>query len=87
MFQLDRIFADIFGGLRLVPKHIISGLGAALAAVVAAFWLYAASGATSAKGQTGSAIPLQDLQGSLRAESMPVQRFEDQSVIYPGARN
>jgi hypothetical protein len=69
----------------VVHRHIISGLSAALAAMGVVFWLYAANGATaSAKGQTGSAVAPQELHGSVETRSMPVLRFEDQSVIYPG---
>jgi hypothetical protein len=69
----------------VVHRHIISGLSAALAAMGVVFWLYAANGTTaSAKGQTGSAVALRDLWGSENAKSLPVQRFEDQTVIYPG---
>jgi hypothetical protein len=69
----------------VVHRHIISGLSAALAAVGVVFWLYAANGATaSTKGQAGSAVAPQELLGSVEAKSMPVLRFEDQSVIYPG---
>jgi hypothetical protein len=69
----------------VVHRHIISGLSAALAAMGIVFWLHAANGATaSAKGQPGSAIAPQDLRGSVEAKSIPVQRFEDQSVIFPG---
>ena len=69
----------------VIHRHIISGLSAALAAVGVVFWLYAANGATaSAKGQTGSAVAPQELHGSVETRSMPVLRFEDQSVIYPG---
>jgi hypothetical protein len=69
----------------VVHQHIISGLSAALAAVGVVFWLYAANGATaSAKAQTGAAVAPQELYGSVKTGSMPVLRFEDQSVIYPG---
>jgi hypothetical protein len=69
----------------VVHRHIISGLSAALAAVGVVFWLHAANGATaSAKAQPGSAVAPQDLRGSDEAKSLPVQRFEDQSVIFPG---
>jgi cytochrome b subunit of formate dehydrogenase len=70
----------------VVHRHIISGLSAALAAVGVVFWLYAANGATaSAKGaQNGSAIAPQEPHGAAMTGSMPVLRFEDQSVIYPG---
>jgi hypothetical protein len=69
----------------VVHRHIISGLSAALAALGVVFWLYAANGATaSAKGQTGAAVAPQELHGSVEARSMPILRFEDQSVIYPG---
>ena len=69
----------------VVHRHVISGLSAALAAMGVVFWLYAANGATaSAKGQTGSAVAPQELHGSVETRSMPVLRFEDQSVIYPG---
>jgi hypothetical protein len=69
----------------VVHRHIISGLSAALAALGVVFWLYAANGATaSAKGQTGATVAPQELHGSATTGSMPVLRFEDQSVIYPG---
>jgi hypothetical protein len=69
----------------VVHRHIISGLSAALAAMGVVFWLHAANGATaSAKGQTGAAVAPQELRGSVETKSMPVLRFEDQSVIYPG---
>src|SRR5258708_14786535 len=69
----------------VVHRHIIPGLSAALAAVGVVFWLYAANGATaSAKGQTGSAVAPEDFLGSGTTKSVPVLRFEDQSVIYPG---
>jgi len=69
----------------VVHRHIISGLSAALAAMGVVFWLYAANGATaSAKGQTGAAVVPRDLRGSVETKSMPILRFEDQSVIYPG---
>ena len=69
----------------VVHRHIISGLSAALAAMGAVFWLHAANGATaSAKGQTGSAVAPQELRGPVETKSMPVLKFEDQSVIYPG---
>ena len=38
----------------------------------------------SAKGQTGAAVVPRDLRGSVETKSMPILRFEDQSVIYPG---
>ncbi len=69
----------------VVHRHIISGLSAALAAMAVAFWLHVANVATaSAKVQTGAAVAPQELHGSVKAQSMPVLRFEDQSVIYPG---
>ena len=69
----------------VVHRHIISGLSAALAALGVVFWLYAANGATaSAKAQTGAAVAPRELLGSVETRSMPVLRFEDQSVIYPG---
>jgi hypothetical protein len=81
-FEIRLAFA---GDHPVVHRHIISGLSAALAAVGVVFWLYAANGATaSAKGQAGSAVVPQELLGSVETRSMPVLRFEDQSVIYPG---
>jgi hypothetical protein len=69
----------------VVHRHIISGLSAALAAMAVAFWLHAANSATaSAKEQAGSAIAPQDLRSPVETKLMPVLRFEDQSVIYPG---
>jgi Co/Zn/Cd efflux system component len=69
----------------VVHRHIISGLSAALAAVGVVFWLHAANGATaSAKGQPGLPVAPQDLRGSAETKSLPIQRFEDQTLIFPG---
>jgi anti-sigma factor RsiW len=65
-------------------RHIISGLSAALVAVIVGFGLHAADGATAAakeqgqgQGQGGPVVVA--LQAPL-----PVQVMEDYSVIYPG---
>jgi hypothetical protein len=64
----------------VVHRHIISGLGAALAAVIVGFGLHAADGAAAAaKGQGQSGLVVVALQAPL-----PVQVMEDYSVIYPG---
>ena len=84
-FVLFQRWSRISTPTPVVHRHVISGLSAALAALGVVFWLYAANNATaSAKAHTGSVVAPQDLQGPVRTESMPAQRFEDQSVIYPG---
>ena len=84
-FALFQNWSRISMPTPVVHRHIISGLSAALAALGVVFWLYAANGATaSAKGQTGAAVAPQELHGAVKTGAMPVLRFEDQSVIYPG---
>ena len=63
----------------VVHRHIISGLSAALAAVVVGFGLHAADGATAAAKEQGHGGVVVALQAPL-----PVQVMEDYSVIYPG---
>jgi hypothetical protein len=70
----------------VIHRHIISGLGAALAAMGFGFWLYAAHVATaSAEGQTGATTSMsaQELHQSVKIKSLPVQRFEDQTMVFP----
>jgi ABC-type arginine transport system permease subunit len=84
-FTLFQNWSRISRPTPVVHRHIISGLSAALAAMGVVFWLYAANSATAAaKAQTGSAVAPQQLHGSVKMGSMPILRFEDQSVIYPG---
>ena len=84
-FALFQNWSRISRPTPVVHRHIISGLSAALAAMGVVFWLYAANGATaSAKGQAGSPISPHELHGAVKTGSMPVLRFADQSVIYPG---
>jgi hypothetical protein len=64
----------------VVHRHIISGLSAALVAVIVGFGLHAADGATAAAKEQGQGGPV---VVALQAP-LPVQVMEDYSVIYPG---
>src|SRR5215831_15530581 len=65
-------------------RHLIPGLGAALAASWVGFWLHAANVATaSAEGQGPTSISPQELHRAIRMESLPVQTFEDQTMVFP----
>jgi hypothetical protein len=84
-FVLFRKWSRISRPTPVIHRHIISGLGAALAAMSVGVWLHAANVApASAEGQTGSAVTPQELHGSVKMKSMPVQTFEDQSFVYSG---
>ena len=84
-FVLFQSWSRISVPTPVVHRHIISGLSAALAAMGVGIWLHSADVATaSAKEQAGSAIAPQDLRSPVETKLMPVLRFEDQSVIYPG---
>jgi len=75
--------------LRRVPishRHLIPGLGAALAATGVGFWLHAADVATaSAEAQTGrtSSMSPHELLGSTKMKALPVQILEDQTLVFP----
>jgi hypothetical protein len=68
---------------------VISGLGAALAAVAVGFGLHAANvSIASARVQFGGvhSISLQDLHRSVDMKSLQVEHFEDQTFVFPGGR-
>jgi hypothetical protein len=84
-FVLFQNWSRIARPTPVVHRHIISGLSAALAAMVVAFWLHAGNVATaSAEGQLGAAVAPQELHGYVKVKPMPVQTFEDMTLIYPG---
>jgi len=65
---------------------VISGLGAALAAVAVGFGLHAANVTiASARTQSGTvhSISLRELHRSVDMKALPVQHFEDQTFIFP----
>jgi len=83
-FILLQRWSRTSGRISAIHRHVISGLGAALAAMGAGFWLHSANIATaSAKGQSGVATSIspQELHHSI-GKSLPVQQFEDQTVIF-----
>ena len=79
-FILFQTWPRIAAPTPVVHRHIISGLSAALVAVVARFWLHAAGGGTAtAKEQGKGGVVVVALPASL-----PDQVIEDRSVIFPG---
>jgi hypothetical protein len=78
-FVLFQKWPRIAAPTPVVHRHIISGLSAALVAVVAGFWLHAAGATAVAKEQGQASVVVVALPASL-----PDQVIEDYSVIYPG---
>jgi hypothetical protein len=65
-------------------RHIVSGLGAALAAMGFGFWLHSANVmAASAKAQAGAPISPQELHRSIDMKSLPDEKFEDRTFVFP----
>ena len=72
--------------MAVIQRHLVPGLTAALAATGVGLWLHAANVATaSADGQTGAATPTsrQELLSSATTKLLPVQMFEDQTLVFP----
>jgi hypothetical protein len=66
-------------------RHVVSAIGATLAAVVVGLVVYTANATlASARGQAGtedSISPL-ELHRSISSKSLPVQQFEDQTFVF-----
>lgn len=74
----------IAGRMPVFHRHLIPGLGAALAATGIGFWLHSADfTAASAEGQTPASISPQEMHRSVDTKSLPVQTFEDQMLVFP----
>ena len=83
-FVLFQSWSRISAPTPVIHRHIISGLSAALAAMGVGIWLHSADVATaSAKEQAGALISPHELHHSDKMKSMPVQTFEDQTVVFP----
>jgi len=72
------------GRMPISHRHLISGLGAAVAATGVGFWLHAADVA-SAEGQTGrtSSTSPPELPHSTKMKALPAQMLEDQTLVFP----
>jgi hypothetical protein len=83
-FALFQNWSRIARPTPVIHRHIISGLSAALAAVAVVFWLhaaYVAGAAAEGRIRAATSISPQELHGLVK--SMPVQTFEDQSLVFP----
>jgi hypothetical protein len=67
-----------------VRRHIISGLGVAFAALGIGFVLHAMNVTTSAAGQSGPAASISplEIQQVMGTQSLPVQKFDNQAVVF-----
>jgi hypothetical protein len=77
------------GRTSAIRRHIMSSLGAALAALGFGFGLHAANiTLASATGQSGptTSISPRELHRFIGMKSLPVQKFEDQAVVFPNRR-
>jgi hypothetical protein len=75
------------GRTTAIHRHAISGLGAALVAMAVGFALHAVNiTVASARAQSGAAASISplELHRSIGTKSIPVQRFEDQTFVFPG---
>ncbi len=84
-FVLSRRWKRAAGRASLIRRYVISGLGAALAAMGVGFGLHSANVTmTSATQQTGTAISVSPRELSLSGgtKSLPVQKFEDQTFVF-----
>jgi hypothetical protein len=77
-------WSRLSGRIPVLHRHLIPGLGAAFAATGVGFWLHAANVAMASAEATDAvnAMPVQELHHSVK--SMPIQTFEDQSLVFPG---
>ena len=85
-FLLFQKWSRISARVPVLHRHLIPGLSAALAATAVGFWLHAANTATaSARGQMEAATPMsaQELHHSVKAKSLPIQRFTDHTLVFP----
>jgi hypothetical protein len=84
-FILLQRWSRTSGRISAIHRHVISGLGATLMAMGVGFGLHAANVAmASARGQPGTttSISPQELHHSI-GKSLPVQKFEDQTFVFP----
>jgi hypothetical protein len=75
----------ISGRMPVFHRHLIPGLGAALAATAVGFWFHSTDVTkASAEGQAPTTISPLQVHDSIKAKSLPVQRFEDHTLVFPG---
>jgi hypothetical protein len=75
------------GRTTAIHRHAISGLGAALVAMAVGFALHAVNiTVASARAQSGAAASISplELHRGIGTKSIPVQKFEDQTFVFPG---
>jgi hypothetical protein len=76
---------SISGRMPLFHRHLIPGLGAALAAAGVGFWLHSADVTTAAaEGQAPASISPQELHHAVKMKPLPVQTVDDHSLVFPG---
>ena len=66
-------------------RHVVSAIGATLAAMVVGLVIYAANATiASARGKAGTADTISplELHRSIGSKSLPVQQFEDQTFVF-----
>ena len=69
-----------------IHRHVVSAIGAALAAIVVGLGLYTADVTmASARGQAAATnlISPQELHRSIDMKAIPVQEIEDQTFVFP----
>jgi hypothetical protein len=75
-----------FGETPAIRRHIISGLGVAFAAAGVGLGLHAANITLASAGgqsETATSISPLELHRSVATKSLPVGKFEDQTVVFP----
>lgn len=67
-----------------VRRHVVSGFCFVFAALGIGFALHAMNVSTSAAGQSGPAASIspQELQRFIGTESLPIQKFDNQAVVF-----
>jgi len=84
-FVLFQRWSRLSRRMPVFHRHLIPGLGAALAAAGVGFWLHSADvTAASAEGQAPVSVSTQELHQSIKMKPVPVQTFEDHSLVFPG---
>jgi len=84
-FVLFQRWSRLSRRMPVFHRHLIPGLGAALAAAAVGFWLHSADVTTaSAEGQAPASVSTQELHQSIRMKPVPVHTFEDHSLVFPG---
>jgi len=83
-FAVFQKWNRISGRMPVFRRHLIPGLGAALAAAGVGFWLHSTDVTrASAEGQAPTSISPQEVHDSVKAKSLPVQTFEDHTLVFP----